>query len=385
MAALLLLRATTLAALLGRSVSADLAPSTDPCANPVPPPPPPAHTCKTPPTVSDFTSTGLGWFSGTCHMCDASCPWPAQKKETDGCKGQDISVRACAAACTADANCRAFHVYMGGKGCAAGDCWLHATPLGTFVNHTNSFAYVKGKGADAGALPLDAAPAPPVCLGSHTLKLGSDGKLETWLPAKTAHHDLVMQAMEFLDAVPIEPANGLPVYYTGPRLPISNYPHNPASLFSQWVDLALRYYAYTGNSSWVVKAEAMLSHHLTNGITPNTSDWAWPGVPYASSDPGDILYRGSGFGNVTGQGDGVGVIETDKIGGLGLGWLAVWKHHGSGSQRRDFYEAALHCARVLVRMVNKEGVSNATVSPWPFRTYARTGDVRSADGHIGEM
>jgi hypothetical protein len=108
--------------------------------------------------------------------------------------------------------------------------------------------------------------------------------------------------MEFLDNVPIEPQNGLPVYYTGPRLPISNYPHNPASLFSQWVDLSLRFHAYTGNSSWVTKAEAMLAHHLNNGMTPNSSDWAWPGVPYASSDPGDLLYRGSGFGNITGQG-----------------------------------------------------------------------------------
>ena len=84
----------------------------------------------------------------------------------------------------------------------------------------------------------------------------------------------------------------------------------------------------------------------TPGTSPNSSDWAWPGVPYASSDPGDVLYRGSGFGNATsplghsGSGDGVGIIETDKIGGLGLGWLAIWKHRGSGATRRDFFEAA---------------------------------------------
>ena len=197
--------------------------------------------------------------------------------------------------------------------------------------------------------------------------------------------DLIMQAMAFLDRVPVEPNNGLPIYYTCPRLPIANYPHNPASLFSQWVDLALRYYAYTGNSSWVTKAEAMLSHHLVNGTTPNSSDWAWPGVPYASSDPGNVLYRGSGMYDHTshvGSGDGVGVLETDKIGGLGLGWLAIWKYHGSGTTRQDFLTAAVHCACVLAKKVTK---GNETASPWPFRTFAATGHTRASGGHIGEL
>ena len=110
-----------------------------------------------------------------------------------------------------------------------------------------------------------------------------------------------------------------------------------------------------------------------------------PGVPYASSDPGDVYYRGSGlFDNTSkvGAGDGVGVLETDKIGGLGLGWLAIWKHHGSGTRRQDFLEAAVHCARVLARKVT---AGNGTVSPWPFRTFAQSGAVRAANGHIGEL
>ena len=377
----------TLAAVLGHAVhvtatAAFAQGTTDPCANYHPaPPPPPAHCKSLQPAPAGFTATGLGWFSGTCQNCDASCPWPPQKSQDNGCTGQGITVSACATACAADSDCHAFHLYMSSQSCIVGDCWLHSAPLGAFVNHSDSFAYIKS-GTHDSHVDLE---APPVCLGSHTLKLDEAGKLETWLPTKTAHHDLVMQAMEFLDHVPVEPQNGLPVYYTGPRLPISNYPHNPASLFSQWVDLALRLYAYTGNNSWVLKTEAMLSHHLKNGITPNSTDWAWPGVPYASSDPGDVLYRGSGFGNISGSGDGVGVIETDKIGGIGLGWLAIWKHYGSGSQRRDFFEAAVHCARVLALNVKKHGDSNATASPWPFRTYAQTGAVRNAGGHIGEM
>ena len=53
----------------------------------------------------------------------------------------------------------------------------------------------------------------------------------------------------------------------------------------------------------------MLDFTLANGITENSSDWAWPGVPYASSDAGYTVYRGSHHGNVSGSGDGVGVFE----------------------------------------------------------------------------
>ena len=144
-----------------------------------------------------------------------------------------------------------------------------------------------------------------------------------------------------------------------------DYPHNPASLFAQWVDVALRIYAYSGNSSWVAKAEVMMAFQLANGTTSNSSEWTWPGVPYASSDAGYTVYRGSHHGNVSGSGDGVGVIEADKIGGVGLAWLALWKHFGSGETRREFMEAAVHGARVLAKNIRTS--TNATVSPWPFR------------------
>jgi hypothetical protein len=128
----------------------------------------------------------------------------------------------------------------------------------------------------------------------------------------------------------------------------------------------------------------MLAFHLANGTTPNSSDWAWPGVPYASSDPGDTVYRGSAKGNVTGSGDGVGVIELDKIGGLGLGWLALWKYHGGGGTRREFLHAAAHGARVLARNINAK--PTATISPWPFRAFAQSGKTRvSPTGGLGEL
>ena len=117
------------------------------------------------------------------------------------------------------------------------------------------------------------------------------------------------------------------------------------------------------------KTERAFENFLANGTTPNTSDWAYPGVPYASSDPGDANYRGSAYGEgspcKSGSGDGVGVLELDKIGGVCLGWLALWKHHGGGDTRREFFDAAVHGARVLSQQINPH--PTATVSPWPFR------------------
>lgn len=97
-------------------------------------------------------------------------------------------------------------------------------------------------------------------------------------------------------------------------------------------------------------------------------------MPYASSDPGQTNYHGSAFGNVSGQGDGVGVLEVDKIGGICLGWLALWKYHGGGDTRREFLNAAVHGARVLAQQINHH--PTPTVSPWPFRVFAHSGATR---------
>jgi hypothetical protein len=250
----------------------------------------------------------------------------------------NISIECCSLYCLADPQCRGFHVY---NPCTwAGDhsnCYVAYTS--NFTSHAvASPAFLRDDGAPPPPPPPGweetcTAPLPVpngTCLGGHTLKLDSSGNIQTWLPESTAHHDLVTQAMDFLDRIGDDEANGLPVYLTHGQLPAKDYPHNPASLFTQWVDVALRIYAYSGNTSWVEKAELMLAFHLANGTTENSTDWAWPGVPYASSDAGYTVYRGSHHGNVSGSGDGVGVIEADKVGGIGLGYLALWKYHGGG-------------------------------------------------------
>jgi hypothetical protein len=339
-----------------------------------------------------FNLRGNGWFSMS-PMENKSHPAGDDRPSAHPPHGRNnISIECCSYYCLADPQCKGFHVYNpctwtgGHSNCyiAYTDHFLPhnaADPSPAFLRMLPSPPPPPAGWQQRCVAPLQPPPpAPPdqKCLGGHTLKLDAEQSIESWLPQRSAHHDLVVRSMAFLDEVGTDPKNGLPVYFTHGQLPVRNYPHNPASLFTQWVDVALRLYAYSGNISWVEKAEAMLAYSLVNGTTPNSSEWAWPGVPYASSDAGDTLYRGSVQGNSTGKGDGVGVIEVDKIGGVALGWLALWKHHGSGAIRREFLEAALHCARVLSRHIKR---GNRTASPWPFRVYARN-DANRGGGEL---
>ena len=64
-----------------------------------------------------------------------------------------------------------------------------------------------------------------------------------------------------------------------------------------------------------------LDHQLAHGTT--RADWDWGGVPYASSNAGDVDYRGADdeWCDFCGSGDGTGVIEPDKVGELGFAYV----------------------------------------------------------------
>jgi hypothetical protein len=104
----LLVAAGLLGVVSGLGLPAAHVQSIDPCAAP-PPPRPPSCTA---PTVAGYTPAGDGWFAGTCQMCDASCPVPLKTGQSDGCKGHGMSAEACAVACSASAECEAFHLYV---------------------------------------------------------------------------------------------------------------------------------------------------------------------------------------------------------------------------------------------------------------------------------
>lgn len=115
----------------------------------------------------------------------------------------------------------------------------------------------------------------------------------------------------------------------------------------------------------------LLTCQILHGTTP--AGWPWGGAPYASSNHGDVEYRGAYEFQYDrrnpGRGDGYGVIEPDKAGELGSAYLNFYKITGDPV----FRDAALAGGRTLARNVR---AGNEQQSPWRFRVYAKTGVVR---------
>jgi len=225
----------------------------------------------------------------------------------------------------------------------------------------------------AGSLP---APGEDV-LNGHTIRLDASNKLVSWVaPQDQAYSTVCRRAWDFLlNTVPVE-KNGLKSYYSYCCLNLNTmhgtaWPHNPACVNAGLSDGAAAWYAYSGDRRPVELVKNLLLYQLDHGTTP--PDWLWGGVPYASASHGDTEYRGAFEFQYSkerlGIGDGYGVIEPDKVGELGAGYLEMWKLTGE----RRFRDAAIACANALARNVRPGDWGR---SPWPFRVYAETGRVR---------
>jgi hypothetical protein len=210
-------------------------------------------------------------------------------------------------------------------------------------------------------------------LNGHVVVLDAQGKLISWVQPQEKAYDRVMRlAWDFLlHTVPVE-SSGLKTYYAyccmdQNTLRGTAWPHNPAGVYAMLVDSATAYYAYSGDRAVIELVGSLLDHQLMYGTTP--SHWAWGNVPYASSDHGATEYRGAHDflydRKQPGRGDGYGVIEPDKVGELGIGYLKFYELTGEERYRT----AALACADALARHVRG---GDAEHSPWPFRVYAET-------------
>jgi hypothetical protein len=214
----------------------------------------------------------------------------------------------------------------------------------------------------------------PATLNGHNVVLDGSGKIIPWTPDPTQGYDQVMSlAWDYLvNRVPNDNPNGRPAYYSHSYIdpdtqdPV-DWPHNPAGLYGMLIESALKHYGYSGDILPVRIAENVATALLDHGMTPEDASWAR--VPYASGDAGALMYRGAVYGDSNGVGDGVGVIEPDKVGEMGDAWLQLYRFDGN----TDFRDAAIAAADALANHVR---TGNSSQSPWPFRVYADTNVVR---------
>jgi hypothetical protein len=220
-------------------------------------------------------------------------------------------------------------------------------------------------------------------INGHPVVLDSQGKLLSWMtPQERAYDHVVKLAWNFIENKVPEEANGLKVYlvhstFDPSTLRGTDWPHNPAGLYAMFVDSALAYYTYSGDTVALDRVREMLDYQLAHGTT--SAGWEWARVPYASSDAGSTEYFGAddvkycekerpGSG-ACGRGDGHFAIQPDKVGELGVGYLKFYELTGEAKYR----DAALACANALAAHVRRGDVSH---SPWPFRVFAHTNHIR---------
>jgi hypothetical protein len=218
-----------------------------------------------------------------------------------------------------------------------------------------------------------ASTSPPVIVG-HSIRVDASRKLLAWAPGDSPYALVARLAWTALETkFPVQ-ENGVPTWLAWSRFdPDSsegiNWPHNPASLYAMLTDGALLWYPFSGDRAAVDLARRALDYSLTHGTTP--ADWDWARVPYASANAGDVDYRGADdeWCDFCGRGDGVGVIEPDKVGELGYAYARMFEMTGETRYR----DGAVACADALAGHV-REG--DAQRSPWPFRVYAQSNVVR---------
>ncbi len=216
-------------------------------------------------------------------------------------------------------------------------------------------------------------PSPPATIVAHPVVLDGSGKILAWPRDTSPYAHVVKLSWDFMKRVPVQP-NGLPTYYAHSRFDPETFagdswPHNPAGLNAMLIDSASLWHAFSGDREVIDLVKRSADYQLAHGTSP--ADAAWASVPFSSAAAGETEYRGAddAWCDHCGRGDGVGFLEPDKVGELGLGYLRLWML----TDDARYQAAALSCASALAKHVRP---GDATHSPWPFRVNAETGEAR---------
>ena len=201
--------------------------------------------------------------------------------------------------------------------------------------------------ASASCAQPTASSVPPTIVG-HPIRVDASRKLLPWPDVDAPYAHVAGLAWTALETkFPVQD-NGLPTYLAYSRFDPEDqsgvsWPHNPAGLYAMLADSAVLWYAFSGDEAAVALVRRALDQQLDHGTTP--ADWDWARVPYASANAGDVDYRGADdeWCDFCGRGDGAGVIEPDKVGELGFGYLQFFELTGEGRYR----DAAIACADAL--------------------------------------
>ena len=215
------------------------------------------------------------------------------------------------------------------------------------------------------AYPLDAAPSPPVTIGTHVAKYDTAGHLLPWTPWNRAL-DLEMR---FYTTGPRE--HGYPVFVTttfldGDWRPIATRQDTiPATQNGMGIISYLKWHRFRGSRdpSLLATARSMGDYLLDQDLTPD--EGKYPRFPHSTGHRGQFPQPADSGA----QSDHPYEIQPDK--GAIAGYALMLLGDATGNAR--YTETALHIAVVLAANQRPGDVAH---SPWPFRADHRTGVAR---------
>jgi len=218
------------------------------------------------------------------------------------------------------------------------------------------------------------SPGPTEMLMDHPVALDSDHMLLSWSTSDSPYADVARRAANAFVTTFLNRDVGIETWLAWARFdPVTfegiSWPHNPAGLYAMLMDSATQWYAFSGDRRLLEASLKALDAELTHGTT--LPSWDWPLVPFASADPGTLEYRGAddSWCDFCGRGDGIGVIEPDKVAELGFAYIQAYEV----TSETRYLNAAVACADALGAHVRS---GDTRRSPWPFRVDAQTGIAR---------
>ncbi len=203
----------------------------------------------------------------------------------------------------------------------------------------------------------------------HAKVLDNNNHLDSWYKDKDGPFEFILNlSADYWKNAP--DVNGWPIWCTAALLEkpyIQGAGAIPGSACSFAIITCLRYYVYTGDTSFLYMAKRTGNYILMQDLTP--SDFAhYPDFPYAVGKTGDIHPQGNGHPNDNDPVNPVFNVQPDKGAMLGVALLELYKVTGN----EDFLRTSVRIANCLS---DNAVPGDARHSPWPMRVMANDGSI----------
>lgn len=203
----------------------------------------------------------------------------------------------------------------------------------------------------------------------HEKVMDIDNHLDSWYKDENGPFEFILKlsATWWKDSPDV---NGWPIWCTAALLDkdyIQGAGAIPGSACSFAIIACLRYYLFTGDTSFLYMAKRTGDYIIKQDLTP--SEFVkYPGFPYAVGFTGNINPQGTGHPGDIDTINPIFSVEPDKGAMLGTALLELYKVTGNP----EFLNSSVNIANCL----SENAIAGTdTLSPWPMRVMANDGST----------